>query len=87
PDAIPIDLNPMLVEPHSFLRPNPRPWITAAAHKPNRWHVDGRAPLPTSPRASLFFCLKEKGVRHRLSYLSLRFKIGSPSCLATLKMT
>ena len=22
-----------------------------------------------------------------LSYLSLRFKIGSPSCLATLKMT
>ncbi|MEZ7033407.1 hypothetical protein ACB041_20650, partial [Aeromonas sp. S4(2024)] len=67
--------------------PNPLPWITAAAHKPNRWHVDGRAQLPTSPRSSLFFFLKEKGVRHRLSYLSLRFKIGSPSCLFTSFLT
>jgi hypothetical protein len=63
------------------------PWITAAAHKPKKWHVDGQAQLPTSPGSALFFCFEKQGRGHRQAYLSLRFKIGSPSCLATLKMT
>jgi hypothetical protein len=63
------------------------PWITAAAHKPNKWHVDGQAQLPTSPRSALFFLFERQGKRHQRAYLSLRFKIGSPSCVTTLKMT
>jgi hypothetical protein len=36
------------------------PWITAAAHKPKKWHVDGQAQLPTSPRSAFFFLLKDR---------------------------
>ena len=63
--------------------------------------MDGRTQLPTSPNLSLWvgLGLKEGGQRprkkdvgkasavSRLSYLSLRFKIGEPSCLAMSKMT
>jgi hypothetical protein len=62
--------------------------------------MDGRAQLPTSPSLSLWVNLGQRrrpraakkdvgkaSAVSRLSYLSLRFKIGEPSCLATLKMT
>jgi len=80
--------------------PTPAPGITAAAHRGRA--PAGRTGAVTPLAKILSIDLKpgkdqgprarEKGGRNAprsagLSYLSLRFKIGEPSCLATLKMT
>ena len=70
------------------------------AHTPrkNRGAMDGlrygSSPPRQAIRANAFFLKNDEqkevgqGLSSRqLSYLSLRFKIGEPSCLATLKRT
>jgi hypothetical protein len=58
--------------------------LPPTSRKNGMWTDKRSYPPRQDPR---FFLFEKQDRGHRRAYLSLRFKIGSPSCLATLKMT